>query len=1039
MNNGKGLVLRYLLLSFVLLSTAAFAASTDIKDVPLGHWAYDAVRTLVGRGYLSLGADGAFRGNEPVDRYTFASVLAQMLEEFDRASVGATGTDVQLLRKLTDEYRAELVQYYAAQEKISRNVEAADRRFSTLDEKINEALVAFGDLSTRTDALQRQIADNAALNASLGTQTRDLRRDVDSVGQNLLTIDRNLSTRMSQVEGETSILKERLDVREAELVADLNAIRREAQALAAGVKLEQDQSWRSLEKQTSDQLVKLRQLDGQLSKLEQDTKQMRNSIITMESSLNRSIGDHDAQILDLQQALQAQKQSLSSETELRSASLQALQSKLAVLESSLGSGVASQDRKLDKHVAELKQELSIQETGLETETAARTQALQKLEGQIATLQSSLDAQNKDLRGQLGSEVASQDKKLEKHIADLRLELAAQKAGLESETAARTRALQTLDQQLSALDAQDKDLQSQIAALQSGISAQNLVLEDKLGMNLASQDRKLDSRVNELRQELAAQKTGLETETVTRTKAVDTLEAQIAALQSSLDQQNKDLRGQLGTEVALQDSKMQKQIADLQQELATQKTGLQTETAARAHALQRLEAQIAALQADLDDQSLALDSKLGANLASQERKLDSYVADLRQGLAAQKTDLETETATRTVALQKLEAQVAALQSDTYAQNLALEGKLLISQAAQEDKLEKHVADLRQELAAQGTALETETLARAQTLQTLETRIAELQSEIEARDLALEGKLSMNLAAQDRKLERSLADLRQELSGQRADFDAEIAACESSLETIEAQVVILQSDLAAQDRDLRDTLSNEIASQNKRVDGLIANLRRELSMQRADLTAEATARAAALQALEEQITDLQSHLAAQDKQLAVLQEDMATRDEALAQRLGAELADMQRRENELRAKHEADTAALTKQNEEQANQFQQALTALAAGLQTQIDGLKTELAQTQRELNQATAKLLAAESKLGLSDDQLAQLDQRVQDGLASHLTAALARERSMEKRISDLEHQHEANQVKVDKEIKSTKSQAWTAAALSALLGVFVVP
>ena len=182
MNKGRVLI-GFFLLSLVCLSTVVFAAPSDIKDVPADHWAYDAVRTLVGRGYLSVGADGAFRGNEPVDRYTFAAVLAQMLNEFDRASDRVTSEDVQLLRKLTNEYRAELVEYYAAQDQTRRTVNAVDKRLSTLDEKINEALMAYSDLSARADDLQTQISDTAATSASLADQTRDLRRDVDSVGQ----------------------------------------------------------------------------------------------------------------------------------------------------------------------------------------------------------------------------------------------------------------------------------------------------------------------------------------------------------------------------------------------------------------------------------------------------------------------------------------------------------------------------------------------------------------------------------------------------------------------------------------------------------------------------------------------------------------------------------------------------------------------------------------------------------------------------------------------------------------------------------------
>ncbi|MGE5586810.1 MAG: S-layer homology domain-containing protein, partial [Clostridia bacterium] len=84
--------------------------AAEIKDVPKDHWAYQAVKTLVDKGYLALYGDGTFQGGKPVDRYTLAVVIAKILGEIETGKVGATPEDVELLRKLSGEFRQELVQ-----------------------------------------------------------------------------------------------------------------------------------------------------------------------------------------------------------------------------------------------------------------------------------------------------------------------------------------------------------------------------------------------------------------------------------------------------------------------------------------------------------------------------------------------------------------------------------------------------------------------------------------------------------------------------------------------------------------------------------------------------------------------------------------------------------------------------------------------------------------------------------------------------------------------------------------------------------------
>ena len=56
-------------------------AASAQEDVPPGHWAYEAVQTLIQQGILKGYPDGSFRGTKPISRYEFAAALRDALQE----------------------------------------------------------------------------------------------------------------------------------------------------------------------------------------------------------------------------------------------------------------------------------------------------------------------------------------------------------------------------------------------------------------------------------------------------------------------------------------------------------------------------------------------------------------------------------------------------------------------------------------------------------------------------------------------------------------------------------------------------------------------------------------------------------------------------------------------------------------------------------------------------------------------------------------------------------------------------------------------
>src|SRR5690554_4861805 len=90
------------------------AWAQTIRDVPTDHWAYAAVQRLINEGYLTLEDNQMFRGDRPVDRYTFAVAVARVLDQVEETGGTLPRETQQLLTRLATEFQEELVAWHAA-------------------------------------------------------------------------------------------------------------------------------------------------------------------------------------------------------------------------------------------------------------------------------------------------------------------------------------------------------------------------------------------------------------------------------------------------------------------------------------------------------------------------------------------------------------------------------------------------------------------------------------------------------------------------------------------------------------------------------------------------------------------------------------------------------------------------------------------------------------------------------------------------------------------------------------------------------------
>ncbi|MGQ9880331.1 MAG: S-layer homology domain-containing protein [Armatimonadota bacterium] len=184
----------------VTIQCAQVIARAD--DVPPGHWAYDAVHSLMQQGILTGYPDGAFRGKALVTRYEFAIALRRALREMSRQ---VDNLSLELRRRVPPPPPPivtpppAIVFTPEERDKLRRLPDNVEERLQKLEEQVrtlNQLLEEFGrDLQVLGEdvrQLRREISDSQSQIWSLEQQIRQRVRisgSVDLIGRGAHGID----------------------------------------------------------------------------------------------------------------------------------------------------------------------------------------------------------------------------------------------------------------------------------------------------------------------------------------------------------------------------------------------------------------------------------------------------------------------------------------------------------------------------------------------------------------------------------------------------------------------------------------------------------------------------------------------------------------------------------------------------------------------------------------------------------------------------------------------------------------------------------
>ncbi|WP_298617007.1 iron uptake porin, partial [uncultured Thermosynechococcus sp.] len=121
-------------------SLSQVTSVSQLSDVNPTDWAYQALASLVEKyGCIAGYPDGTFRGNRAATRYEMAAALNACLDVIsDRF---ATKEDLEALRRLTEEFKAELATLRGRVDKLeARTAQLEARQFATLT-KLNATVI----------------------------------------------------------------------------------------------------------------------------------------------------------------------------------------------------------------------------------------------------------------------------------------------------------------------------------------------------------------------------------------------------------------------------------------------------------------------------------------------------------------------------------------------------------------------------------------------------------------------------------------------------------------------------------------------------------------------------------------------------------------------------------------------------------------------------------------------------------------------------------------------------------------------------------
>ncbi|MFN2362959.1 MAG: S-layer homology domain-containing protein [Halarsenatibacteraceae bacterium] len=181
----KKAIITFGIIIFVVFSFAINVNAVEIEDVPEDHWAYENVKVLVERGYISLYDDDTFAGSNRVSRYELAEVIANLLEDIQVGDTEVGEEDIDILRQLSLEFRDELVDVADDMDLFSDRVDKLEEEVLIQGEEVAEIYESMDE----TEREVTRIIDEIASLREIEDEVETLEARIDDLDEKYLDLE----------------------------------------------------------------------------------------------------------------------------------------------------------------------------------------------------------------------------------------------------------------------------------------------------------------------------------------------------------------------------------------------------------------------------------------------------------------------------------------------------------------------------------------------------------------------------------------------------------------------------------------------------------------------------------------------------------------------------------------------------------------------------------------------------------------------------------------------------------------------------------
>ena len=341
----------------VVLTLAALVYAQSFSDVPVNHWAYEAVTTLSKLGIISGMPDGTFQGNNPMTRYQVAVALKKLMDYLTQQIEKTTSAgDLQNVIKRLSTIEDLVSTAMTKVQKNSEQIAASDQTLQTVLAEIsnlkativdiaqvkrdmptmiaaseNKMMTMYNQLSAKVSAVEKSVSD---LQAQISSQVlAQLKGNIDAINANV-----------SSISGKVDSLSARVDA----VAKSVDQVKVDAVALSKRVDAVESniQTLLTLRKSFTDLEARVATLE---SKLASDVDSLKKALTTTSNQLDARLSLVEGQVASLATDVEKLKKDVADATQAAK--------KVSVLEGNVGT-LAGQVVSLNQKVSQNEQDIA---------------------------------------------------------------------------------------------------------------------------------------------------------------------------------------------------------------------------------------------------------------------------------------------------------------------------------------------------------------------------------------------------------------------------------------------------------------------------------------------------------------------------------------------------------------------------------------------------------------------------------------------------------------------------------------------------------